>query len=215
MGLTVPLPDARFKRMSCISPCISPAARQELASGCVETAETVSVDVDQAVELDPDRPRGVEGTKRRRTLPVLLKPQKETPWLHRITPLNRSPSRHRRPSHRPSRQPTPRPRPTCWLDRNRPSRAARPRSARRSRSWPARAPGGCSSGPSTPRSTAISAGAATSASRTTSLATATATPASARSASAPGRWRSARPGSPTRPATSHRSEARSCRAAGT
>jgi hypothetical protein len=33
----------------------------------VETAETVSVDVDQAVELDPE----VEGTKKRRTHPVL------------------------------------------------------------------------------------------------------------------------------------------------
>jgi len=44
----------------------------------VETAETVSVDVDQAVELVPGGVL-VEGTKRRRTLPVLLKPQKETP----------------------------------------------------------------------------------------------------------------------------------------
>jgi hypothetical protein len=45
------------------------AGPDELASGCVETAETVSVDVDQAVELVPGGVL-VEGTKRRRTLPV-------------------------------------------------------------------------------------------------------------------------------------------------
>jgi hypothetical protein len=38
---------------------------------------------------------------------------------------------------------------------------------RPSRSWPARAPGGCSNGPSTPRSTLTSAAAATTASTTT------------------------------------------------
>jgi len=49
---------------------------EELASGRVEMAETVSVEVDQPVGPGPGGAL-VEGTKRRRTLPVLLKPQKE------------------------------------------------------------------------------------------------------------------------------------------
>jgi len=69
---------------------LTEGGRKELASGCVETGEAISDAVDQAVELDPGQARGVEGTKRRRTLPVLLKPQKETPWLNRITPQHRS-----------------------------------------------------------------------------------------------------------------------------
>lgn len=41
--------------------------------------------------------RAMAGTKKRRTLPVLLKPQKETPWTNRTMPSQRSGSSPRRP----------------------------------------------------------------------------------------------------------------------